>query len=387
MESVMFEYDVVLSFAGEQRPDVHAVAECLKKADVSVFYDDDEKADLWGKNLYDHFSDVYQNKGRYCVIFVSKEYAEKVWTNVERQAAQARALNERGKEYILPVRFDSTEIPGLPPTIGYLDFRRIGASGICSALLAKLGKSHGNLPLTGRDLTCSLSPRVLIQAFDKRVAAPEVESCEWGSKIDISVCGSDNEAFFSQLREERPDVLVAYGFDVAIAKPIAATRQMVNRDVTWHLAFTPTQTNFNGSMEVGSGSTSADQFAEMRARRLLLDEYPYPGNDHAPSIRQVNDMSREVLIRGLNQRVQIERSRFPALFKTFRSEPHTFLEIGWIMAVADLKLSASVEVIERFKLTLVGATLAVEFSGRRMRKYVNVDPYEIHIQGTLELTT
>jgi hypothetical protein len=41
-------------------------------------------------------------------------------------------------EYILPVRFDDTEIPGLPPTVGYLAFADHGVRGICEALLEKL---------------------------------------------------------------------------------------------------------------------------------------------------------------------------------------------------------------------------------------------------------
>src|ERR1700723_3637248 len=104
----MLQYDVALSFAGEQRSEVFAVAECLKKAGINVFYDEYEKANLWGKNLYDHLSDVYLNRATYCVIFASKEYAEKTWTNLERQNAHARALKDKGAEYILPVRFDST---------------------------------------------------------------------------------------------------------------------------------------------------------------------------------------------------------------------------------------------------------------------------------------
>lgn len=55
----MFQDDVALSFAGEQRASVFEVAECLKKAGVNVFYDEFEKANLWSKNLYDHLSDVY----------------------------------------------------------------------------------------------------------------------------------------------------------------------------------------------------------------------------------------------------------------------------------------------------------------------------------------
>ena len=43
-----------------------------------------------GKDLYTHLDDVYQNAARYCVLFVSRDYARKVWTNHERESAQAR---------------------------------------------------------------------------------------------------------------------------------------------------------------------------------------------------------------------------------------------------------------------------------------------------------
>src|SRR5271157_946250 len=116
-----YKYDVALSFAGEQREDVERVASCLKAAGLRVFYDVYEKADLWGKDLYVHLSEIYQNEAQYCILFASKDYALKNWTSHERQNAQARALGEKGNEYILPVRFDDTDIPGIPATIGYLD--------------------------------------------------------------------------------------------------------------------------------------------------------------------------------------------------------------------------------------------------------------------------
>jgi hypothetical protein len=133
----MFEYDVVISFAGEQRSEAEAIADCLKNAGVKVFYDRYEQANLWGKNLYEHLSEIYQNKGHYCLMLVSAAYASKVWPTHERRNAQARALSQKG-EYILPVRFDETEIPGLPSTIGYLRFEEHGAQGICTVLLQKL---------------------------------------------------------------------------------------------------------------------------------------------------------------------------------------------------------------------------------------------------------
>lgn len=135
-----FEYEVAISFAGEQRGAAEAIAKLLKAAGVTVFYDRDEKADLWGKDLYLHLSEIYQRRAQYCILLASREYGQKVWTNHERQSAQARALSEKGKEYILPVRMDDTEIPGLPASVGFLDFRREGAEGVANAFLEKTKK-------------------------------------------------------------------------------------------------------------------------------------------------------------------------------------------------------------------------------------------------------
>jgi|GEM_PF-4535638 len=146
----MFEYDVAISFAGEQRPEAEAIAACLRSTGVKVFYDRYEQANLWGKDLYEHLSDIYNKKARYCLMLVSVAYAGKVWTTHERKNAQARALSQRS-EYILPVRFDETEIPGLPSTVGYLEFEDHGAQGICTLLLQKLGSTPG--PSEGQIVT------------------------------------------------------------------------------------------------------------------------------------------------------------------------------------------------------------------------------------------
>lgn len=114
-----FEYQVALSFAGEDRPYVSQVAKFLRQRKVRVFYDEYENVSLWGKDLYVHLDEVYRKRARYCVVFLSRHYKNKLWTNHERESAQARAFQER-EEYILPVKIDSTEIPGIRPTIGYV---------------------------------------------------------------------------------------------------------------------------------------------------------------------------------------------------------------------------------------------------------------------------
>jgi len=132
-----FDYEVALSFAGEDRAYVEKVAKYLKGKGIKVFYDDYEKTKLWGKDLYVHLDEVYQKKARYCVMFLSCYYAEKLWTNHERKSAQARAFKEKG-EYILPARFDNTEIPGIPPTIGYIDLRSLEPEELGKLIFKKL---------------------------------------------------------------------------------------------------------------------------------------------------------------------------------------------------------------------------------------------------------
>lgn len=133
-----FKYDVCLSFAGEQRAYVEEVATALKRQGVRVFYDDYEKPQLWGKDLYEHLDEVYQNLARYCILFASADYAAKVWPSHERRSAQARALTAKG-EYILPARFDETPIPGLTPTVHYVDLRVTGPKELARLILEKIG--------------------------------------------------------------------------------------------------------------------------------------------------------------------------------------------------------------------------------------------------------
>lgn len=118
-----FRYDVTLSFAGEDRRYVREVSKQLTKLGARVFYDEYSIVDLWGKDLYVHLQDIYRNAARFCVLFISRHYAKKVWTNHERQSAQARAITQN-VEYILPARFDNTLVPGLLETIGYVSLSK-----------------------------------------------------------------------------------------------------------------------------------------------------------------------------------------------------------------------------------------------------------------------
>ena len=136
----MKPFDVCLSFAGEDREYVSDVANILNERGVSVFYDKFHETYLWGKDLYAHFSDIYQNQASYCVMFISKYY-KKPWTEHERKNAQARVLF-KDEDYILPARFDDTEIPGILPTTGYIDLRSHTASEFAEIIIEKINQTQ-----------------------------------------------------------------------------------------------------------------------------------------------------------------------------------------------------------------------------------------------------
>lgn len=137
MSNGEFEYDVAVSFAGEDRAVVLQFAEILRAHDLRVFYDTWEQANLWGRDLYQHLDEVYSKKARFCVMFLSAHYAAKAWTNHELKSAQARAFQENGA-YILPVRLDDTDIPGIRPTLGYLDLRKMKVADAAQMAIQKI---------------------------------------------------------------------------------------------------------------------------------------------------------------------------------------------------------------------------------------------------------
>ena len=144
-----YKYQVALSFAGEDREYVNKVAELLKENDISVFYDKFEQVDLWGKDLGIHFDYVYRRQSQYFIPFISVNYQKKIWTHYEVRTAIARAI-ENKEEYILPVKFDDTELDGIRSTLGYLDIRNMSPKELANAIIQKLG-AEPNIPLPEKE--------------------------------------------------------------------------------------------------------------------------------------------------------------------------------------------------------------------------------------------
>ncbi|WP_170113144.1 TIR domain-containing protein [Ahniella affigens] len=134
------EYDVAISFAGEDRSYAEALADFLaNEFGLAVFYDDFEQARLFGTFLLEKLVAIYRDKSQYCVVLVSQHYKDKRYTRHEWRSAQERAFREPDKDYLLPVRLDDTELPGLFETISYIDGTKTAARTVARLVYEKVG--------------------------------------------------------------------------------------------------------------------------------------------------------------------------------------------------------------------------------------------------------
>lgn len=148
-----YQYDVCFSFASEQLFYVEKVYEHLSKNNIKVFFDrsSDIEMELWGTNLLEQFYSVYKKQSRFCIMFISKEYAEKAWTRFERRSALERAF-EKDEVYILPVRFDDTELPGLHGATKYINADQKTPSELSDLIIRKVKKDISHPQIVFSDM-------------------------------------------------------------------------------------------------------------------------------------------------------------------------------------------------------------------------------------------
>lgn len=212
-------YQVALSFAGEDREYVEQVAFQLQKMGIIVFYDKFEETDLWGKNLYDYLTNIYKNKAEYTVMFISKHYANKLWTNHERKAMQARAFQDN-QEYILPARFDDTDIPGILSTVGYISLVDKSPEEFAKMIRKKIISSGGTIPsesfrnnsleMEKLRLIDPIKSEVIIIDNDKPVVGATVVAIADNSTTKKSITSKEGIAQFKIHTQRNYTLLIAH---------------------------------------------------------------------------------------------------------------------------------------------------------------------------------
>jgi TIR domain len=289
-----FEYDVCLSFAGENRSYVTRVAAYLRTKGARVFYDLYEQTKLWGKDLYAHLDDIYRNKARFCVMFISEAYGRKLWTNHERQSAQARAFRSN-QDYILPARFDATAIPGIRDTVGYIDLKNYTPTAFAKLILAKVSEAAGGSPPAS---TKARMPAKGATTKQTRASTPNVRtkvnsSGAWvllgetffhsravtdhtdGTiEMTLTVSNPVQEAALRAIKTERyPRNAIAYahGNNAALVEVQSVVIGSIRGKHTCTVTLHPSHREHT-IMEITVNGITPDQSAEKRARLILLNE-------------------------------------------------------------------------------------------------------------------
>jgi hypothetical protein len=132
---------------------------------------------------------------------------------------------------------------------------------------------------------------------------------------------------------------------------------------------------------------SADEFALMRARRILLDERSAP-NSVDTMVDRLNSTTFENFLSGSSfssDRLIVKGSPIPALALEHDPRSDEFIEIARLACVMDLVLSGTVERIVRLNLEPVDDAIQIDFEGVRRMAYSNVEATRIEVSGRCPL--
>lgn len=141
-----YQYDVAVSFAGEDREVVFQVVRAMEARGLIVFYDFDQEAQLWGKDLRRVLGDVYANQAQFMMIFLSRQYPEKDWPTFEFEVGKS-AADKRTEDYLLPFVTDD-EIPalvGMSSNVGRVTLRDRTPDEIADLMAEKVERAAGKL--------------------------------------------------------------------------------------------------------------------------------------------------------------------------------------------------------------------------------------------------
>ena len=124
-------FDVALSFPGEVRPLVEQIAVELERliGPNSYFYDNNYVSQLARPSLDSLLQDIYRNRARLVVVFLSGDYQRKDWCGIEFRAVK-EIMMERDHKRIMFVRTDDGRVDGVFKTDGYVDARHFMPSQI-----------------------------------------------------------------------------------------------------------------------------------------------------------------------------------------------------------------------------------------------------------------
>lgn len=209
-----------------------------------------------------------------------------------------------------------------------------------------------------------------------------------GKDVSLSIvpATSREASAIAELERSREPIGLAYNETALMVRMRALEKIIEKGREVWHLEFeVDEQAMSGGPFEMNFSSFSAEQIAELRARRLLLNERLSQSIGMRPNDSTMQLIENSVA-GGSNNGFAIMGSPFPGLFEELKEEPSEFLEAARLSAVLLLLLTRTVNQINRLDLRMHSATeLGVQFKGARPPRYVREQPQEIVVEGICNL--
>lgn len=160
----------------------------------------------------------------------------------------------------------------------------------------------------------------------------------------------------------------------------------------WTLTLKPANIQYGGSSSECSyqgreRSYSANDIAELRGKRILLNKPPKLVTNSKSYYPLAEDLTLETLIRGgVDTPIKVENCVLQSLYPAYKDRPKLFLELARLVAIFSLKAGGVVEQALELSLGPIDqARVHIRFRGRRRKVYVNVEPAVIEIEGDCPL--
>ncbi|HEU4883446.1 MAG TPA: SEFIR domain-containing protein [Longimicrobium sp.] len=253
------------------------------------------------------------------------------------------------------------------------------ASRVAPAASTQTTAAPGHAPLTGYDL-------VLIETQETKRFIPAERIREQNSRVEFTLApdSPEDSAFLSELKGgwHTTRAWIAYGDAARQGTVEAADRSRDASGERWTVTVALEEDRGGNITEMGTTGKSADDIAELRARRILLNEKPPADFARWGKV----DSTLEMLVQGLGSSGRLTESPIPPLYRQLGSDVPLFLAAARLLSVLELRRTETVQHILDLELQMEAQhLLRVRFRGRRRKTYTNMPAHEIVFEGVCQL--
>jgi hypothetical protein len=212
---------------------------------------------------------------------------------------------------------------------------------------------------------------------------------EW--VVSVQSTGAEDDAHLGSLKSphfgrSRPIAFAhrSDGFLVTV-KSVESVSQ--GGQQVWTVTLAPEDIQYGGSVsdmayQAKGKLYTPDDFARLRAGRILLNDPPPLQDDHRQALDRMEEIMVESFIRGSNNPVPIEQCIVQVIFRACGGDAERFLRLARLASIYFLKAGSVVEKVLDLTLgPISNGTVRVRFRGSRRQTASNVAPAVIEVDG------